>query len=212
VLQGLLDKYPKSGMTVEASLQLSRSYAELAKDEADGDLRLDLFNKAVLAMTKARQYDKSTGFRARSDVVVAQLIVLKAEAEVEYGSAEKAAEYRGEAITTLQGLMMLGDTSDADARPHIEDAFCICIPLLLEAGHYQAVLDDADGYVETFPKGDCLSEVRRARSKARTKLAVSGVEVTEQADELTESEDTIEATDATADEGAAPVGGTGENQ
>ncbi len=212
VLQGLMDKYPKSGMTVEASLQLSRSYSELAKSESDGDKRLDLFNKAVLAMTTARQYDKSSGFRARSDVVIANLLLQKGQAEGEFGSADKANEYRGEAITTLQGLMMLGDANDADARPHIEDAFGICVPLLVEAEHYQAAVDDADRYVETFSNGRYLSEIRRARSKARTKLAVSGVEVIEKADEPVASEPKIEETKEAPEKGTAPAGGTGENQ
>ncbi len=213
VLQGLMDKYPKSGMTVEASLQLSRSYGELAKREADAGTRLDLFNKAVLAMTTARQYDKSGGFRARSDVVVGRLMMLKAEAEKQFGSEEKAAEYVGEAIATFQGLMMLGDPGDPEARPHIEEAFGVCIPLLLEAEHYQAVMDDADRYVETFPKGSYLSDIRRARSKARTKLAVSGADMSEDAgaDESIESDDMIEDEDAAEPE-AASVEETGENQ
>jgi hypothetical protein len=116
---------------------------------------------------------------------------------------------------------MLGDPGDAEARPHIEDAFGICIPLLVEAEHYQAAVDDADRYVETFPKGRYLSEVRRARSKARTKLAVSGVEIEEEAPESGETveetieetvEETVEETNEAAVEEAAAAGGTGENQ
>jgi tetratricopeptide (TPR) repeat protein len=175
VLQNMLDKYPNSGMTVEASLQLSRCYGELAQGEADDDKRLDLFNKAVLAMTKARQHDKSAGFRARSDVVIAKLILLKAAAETEFGDEAKAKTYRGKAISTLQALMMLGDTNDKDARPHIEDAFATCLPLLIEAEHWQEALDDCDSYFEIFGQsGRYASEVRRVRSKAKTKLAVSG--------------------------------------
>ncbi len=177
ILQGMLDKYPNSGMTVEVSLQLSRCYGELAQDEADADKRLDLFNKAVLAMTKARQYDKSAGFRARSDVIIAKLMLLKAAAETNFGDEAKAATYRGQAISTLQALMMLGDTNDKGARPHIEDAFATCLPLLIETEHWQAALDDSDNYLETFgSSGRYASEARRIRSKAKTKLAVSGVE------------------------------------
>ncbi|MDP6491301.1 MAG: tetratricopeptide repeat protein [Kiritimatiellia bacterium] len=178
VLQNMLDKYPNSGMTVEASLQLSRCYAQLAQDEADDDKRLDFFNRAVLAMTKARKYDKSAGFRARSDVVIANLILLKAAAETEFGDESKAKTYHGQAISTLQALMMLGDANDKDARPHIEDAFATCLPLLIEAEHWQEAMDDSDSYLETFGNGGrYASEVRRIRSKAKTKLAVSGAEV-----------------------------------
>jgi len=208
-------------MTVEASLQLSRSYGEMAKREPDSNKRTTLFNAAVVAMTKARKYDKSAGFRARSDVVIAGLLLLKADAETEFGTPEKATEYRGSAISTLQGLMMLGDPNDLTARPHIEDAFALCLPLLLDAEHWQAALDDCDNYLETFGnKGRFVSEVRRVRSKAKTKLAMSGVEVTvgaEDSDE--EAEEAVEApavpapadAEATAEGAApAPANGTGE--
>ncbi|NQU38531.1 MAG: tetratricopeptide repeat protein [Lentisphaerae bacterium] len=175
VLQEMLDTYPNSGMTVEASLQLTRCYSELATREPDSNARMEIFNKAIAAMTTARKYDKSVGFKARSDVEIGRLLALKAQAETQYGTPAQVADYRGKAMASFQGLMMLGYPGVKEARPHIEDAFSLCLPLLLEAELWQDALDDCDRYIEIFGNnGRYVSDVRRIRSKAKTKLAVSG--------------------------------------
>lgn len=86
-------------------------------------------------------------------------------------------------------------------------------PLLLDAGHYQAVVDDAEAYIDAFPKGRYLVDVRRARSKARTKLALTGEtrEKTSPAEETTEATATLTEKDAAEEPAAVTADGTGEN-
>ena len=170
VLADMLSRYPGSALTVEASLNLSRACAELAMREPDADKRFDRFNEAVTAMKTARKYDDSPEGRARSDVGIGRILMLKAEAEETHGTPAGVDTYRREAIAALQGLMMFGDEDDAAVRPYIEQAFSLCLPLLVAIERWQDVVDDADRYIELFPNGPSVSEVRRFRSRANTKL------------------------------------------
>ncbi len=173
-LEGLLQEYPGSGYTVEASLLLSRAYADAARREPDGNRRVELFNKAVTAMQTVRKYEKTPGGQARSDVEVARILMAKSAAEREFGTAGQADAYRNDAIAAFQAVMMLADGTDPQVRPHMEAAYAACIPLLLEIERWQDAVDDCDGYLETFPSGAHVNEVRSWRSKARAQLALAG--------------------------------------
>jgi TolA-binding protein len=174
VLETLLKEYANSGHTIEASFYLSRAYASLAAKEQDEDARFDLFNNAVLAMKRMRKFAREKGDQAASDLEVARIFGRKARAEREYGSAEKAEQYRNDAVAAFQTLIMLGDAGDAKLRPHIEDAYRDCLPLLMDMGRYQDAFDDADRYLELFPSGRHVVAIRGIRSQARMKTAAMG--------------------------------------
>ena len=174
-LEDLLARYPNSGNTVEAAFTLSSAYSEQALADPDSDKRFDLFNLAVKAITKARAYDKTPGGQARSEVEVGRIQARKAAAEKKYnGPADRLRKYQDDAIVAYQVLIMLSDPGVAEVRPFIEDAMYECLPLLLETQRYSEVLEDADRFIELFPRSRYLSEMRGWRTEARTKLVAQG--------------------------------------
>lgn len=175
ILDELLEKYPNSGYTVEASLILSRAFAAAASEVPDADARFDMFNKAVKAMRTVRRHEQTPGGRARSDVGVARIFAAKAAAERKFGrSPAKERDYKNEAIAAFQALILLGDVSDKGVRRYIEEAYAACLPLLVEIERWEDVLEDCDSYLAEFPRGPNVAEVRKLRSRARTKLAMAG--------------------------------------
>lgn len=171
VLEAMLETYPKSGYTVNASYSLSRAYAAMGSREAEADKRVDLFNEAIKAMKRVRRFETSPGGRARSDVELGKILELKAEAEEEFGSEAKARDYTEAAIATYQTLTLLGDIDHPDVRPHIEEAYAQCMPLLLDIERWQDVLDDCDRYLEFFPRGRYVVQVRNWRNRAKVRMA-----------------------------------------
>lgn len=175
-LETLLAEYPNSGYTVEVCYALSRAYRTLAIAESDDDARFELFNKAVRAMKRVRQFEKTKGGRARSDLEVARIFAQKAHAEETYGSAEKAREYRRDAIAAYETLILLQSAGDPDVRPTLEEAYHECIPLLLEIERWADVVQDCERYLEEFPMGRYVVDIRNARNQARVRVAATPID------------------------------------
>lgn len=174
VLTDLLAKYPNSGYTVSICLNLSQAYADLGMAAADPDNRYNLFNNAVKAMNRARRFEETPGGRAKLDIGVARIYTRKARAEAKFGDKAAAADARGFAVATYQTLILTADPRDADVRRQIEIAYHECLPLLLELEKWQDALSDAGRFIEMFPRSEFLSDVRRYRTRARTRVATSG--------------------------------------
>jgi hypothetical protein len=98
----------------------------------------------------------------------------KMEAEIQHGTPERAATFRGEAVAAYQGLMMFGKADDPSVRPHMEDAFNECVPLLLQMKKPQDAMEDCDKYVELFPRGKWILNIRNYRNQAKIDLVSSG--------------------------------------
>lgn len=170
-----LEKYPKSKGLVDVAFYASRAYAELAKEETDPDKRFDLFNKAVLAMKKVRAFDRTPAGRAKSDVGIARIHLLRSHAEAKHGTAEKAKAAKGEAFATLQSLIFFVNINKPGVKPHLEDAYFLMIPALLEEKKWGDALENCDGYLSAFAVGaKYLREVRKWRVTANMKVKVSG--------------------------------------
>jgi tetratricopeptide (TPR) repeat protein len=174
-LETLLKEFENSGHTIMASFYLSRAYSSLGAKDPDADKRFDLFNNAMLAMKKMRKFAKEKGDQAASDIEVARIFVRKAKAEAEFGAADKAAQNRNDAVAAFQALILLGDAQDPKVRPHIEDAYLDCLPLLMEIERYQDAFEDAGKYLETFPSGKYVTDIRGFRSQARMKMETLGI-------------------------------------
>ncbi|MBM4148824.1 MAG: tetratricopeptide repeat protein [Lentisphaerae bacterium] len=169
-LDELFARFPRSAYTVEASRLQSAAQSKMAVEEPDEAVRLARFNAAVEAMQRARRFDTSAGVRASLDVETARIYGRKAEAQEKYGKGPKVAEYRGQAAFAYQGLMMFSNPSDPEVRPHVEDAYNECIPILIEIGKYEDAVEDCDSYLEKFPRGKWALNMRNYRNLARTKL------------------------------------------
>jgi len=201
-LEEALKKYPNSGFTVESCYLLGSSYSELAVTETDKDKRFDLFNLAVKALNKVRKYDQTEAGAAKSGVEVARISERKAKAEEQFGGdAESIRKYRGDAIAAYQTLLMMSDLNNQEVRPFLEQAFFECLPLMMQLELYQDVFDDCGKYLETFPRGKYVNDIRGWRSSAKVKLASSGGVATASTNavDTVEEEDLGDPTDADTD-------------
>lgn len=193
VLEKVLVDYPNSGYTVDICRSASLAYAAVASDTADEIARLDMFNKAVTVMKRAQKFAKDDGVKAELDLGVARTFERKSEAETKFGTKEKAAAYRDEAVAAYQSIMMFKKPGDPAVDPFLEDAFANCLPLMLEMERWDDVVQDAQKYLNAFPNGKHVLSVRQALTRGR----VGGG-----------SEASVENTGETP----APVENTGETQ
>jgi len=167
VLDKVLVDYPNSGMTVEICRSASLAYAAVASETADAKSRFDLFNKAIDAIKRARRLVKDAGVQTEMDVVVAQILERKMQAEGKFGTPATVAEYRNDAVAAYQSVMMFRNPKDAAVAPHLEDAYAGCITLLVDMERWDDVVQDAQSYLDAFPKGKHVLAIRQALNKAR---------------------------------------------
>lgn len=173
-LETLLKDYPKSGYTTKATLLLSEIYSEMAKDEVDSDKRIAIFNKAVKALNKSRNFEKTLDGNARLDIELARIYKRKADAEKQYGDKSLVPRYLDDAIASYQKLILFANPDEIGVKKYIETSYAECLPLLLETERWGDVVDDCDSYIETFPNGKDIRKIRSLRGKAKVKLAAKG--------------------------------------
>ncbi len=189
ILEKVVEANAISGYTVEISRYLSRAYSALGMAEPDALKRKDIFNKAVLAMKRARKFVKEEGAKAGLDVETARILVNKARAEDAHGDKVRGREYKDEAIAAFQAVILFRDPMEPQTRPSVEDAYVECLPLLLETERFNDAFEDAEKYLNLYPQGKHVLAVRQYQTKAR----VSGGSSTSTGEEpATESVDTTE--------------------
>ena len=196
VLTRMLEAYPNSKSSLEASLLLSQAYSRIAEEEADADKRLGLFNDSIKAMQRVAKFARTSGEKANVNIEVARIHVLRAAAEKAFGSTESAREALDKAVASYQTLILLQDPNDAEVRPYIDTAYGECLPLLLETERYTDAIENADAYETEFPGGNNRLVAGRIRNQARIKMITQGT--------APDTSETDETTDETTDEGAAP--------
>lgn len=150
-IEEMLAKYPKSGYSIQACLLLSRSYAELAKKETDAAKKNALFNKAITAMNKSRE------FATEPDVL--------ANADVELAAIQELMGKKTEALASYSRLVFLGNYKDSKVRPFIETAFEKAMPMSIENGNFQDVMDACTTYLTEFPQGRVVAKARQWRDQ-----------------------------------------------
>lgn len=166
-LAKVLEDYPQSGYTVDICRAASAAYAAVASEMADEQERFDLFNKAVVVMNRARRFAKDDGTKTELDVGVARIYERKSAAERQFGTQEKAAAYRDEAVAAYQTVIMFRNPNDKAVAPHLQVAYAACLPLMLEMKRWDDVVQDANKYLQDFPNGEHALAVRQARNRAR---------------------------------------------
>jgi TolA-binding protein len=157
VLEEFLNKYKKSGYIIEINLTLSRSYAEVAKLEADAQKRKQAFDKAFSAMSKVHQYARDPEMKVKADVEMAAIQVLMGD--------------KLGALASYQRILLFTDPSNAKVRTHVEQAFDSSLPLFRETTRFADMLEACETYLKQFPQGQYNSKARQARDEAKAKLA-----------------------------------------
>jgi TolA-binding protein len=159
-IEEMLAKYPASGYTVNANFLLSRAYAEIGQQAQTGAERFQVFNSAVKAMGKARQYARQADERARADVELASIQLLM--------------EKKNEAMASFQRILLLADYGNPKVVPYIEKALESVVPLLQEAESHADIVESCEAYLKAMPGGRLAVQGRQWRDQAKLKLAASG--------------------------------------
>jgi tetratricopeptide (TPR) repeat protein len=176
VLDKLMVDFPKSGLTVETGFYLARAASAYAMTIEDEDKRFDMFNKAMAALKKVRQYaSKDLGLKAKTDLEIGLILEKKAESEEKFGTDEKRIKYVEDAIGSYQVMMMFSDHRNPDIRPHIDDAYKQCIGLMFKIGKWTDIVQDANKYLSIFPSGRNVRYVRSLKNKAVVKVRMAGI-------------------------------------
>jgi tetratricopeptide (TPR) repeat protein len=166
-LKKVLEDYPKSGHTMAICRAAGDAYAAVASETADEKERFNLFNEAVTVLNRAGRLTRDLGEKTELGVYVGRVLERKTAAERRFGTPEKAAAYRDEAVAAYQTLIMFRDPTDPKVAPHLEDAYAACLPLMLEMERWDDVVQDAQNYLDAFPKGKHVLAVRQAQNRAR---------------------------------------------
>lgn len=175
VLERLFKEFPRSSFTVDGQYALSRAYSELAATETDADKRAVQFNQAVESLKAVMKYDTTVERRADASLETGRIYELKAQAETQHGTAEKAATYWKDAIAAYQTMILFENVTDAAVRPYLEEAYHRCLRLFLERELWQDLAGDADKYLQAFPSGKFVLDARQWRSRANARLAGEGI-------------------------------------
>ena len=157
ILEDFLKKYPKSAYIIDVNLLLSRSYAELAKPEADAAKKKALFDKAFGAMGKVRQYTRDPEMMVKADVEMAAIQVLMGD--------------KLGALASYQRILLFTDPSNIKVRPHVEEAFESSLPVFRETERYADMLEACENYIKQFPSGLWIAKARQCRDEAKAKQA-----------------------------------------
>lgn len=171
ILSNMLGKYPNSGYTIEACLALSQGYAELGMNESDKDKRFLYFNDAIKAMNRAKKFEKDPAGKEKLNIGVARIYTRKAAAEDKFGTPEEVKKAKGFAVATYQIIISLADPRNPEVRKHIETSYAECIPLMIEIEKYAEAREDAKKYIELYPRGKHLSDVRKMLTRANIKMS-----------------------------------------
>ncbi len=159
-LEALTTLNPNSGFTVSAGFLLSQAYAELGRQEANAATRDQLFNSSIRAMNRASRLMSKPDERARRDLDLAGVQMLKGDLDG--------------AVASYQRLVLLADYGNPKVRPIIEQAFEAVMPILSERNMNQDMVDNAALYLTQFPNGRLAVQARQWREKAQQRMAMAG--------------------------------------
>ena len=70
------------------------------------------------------------------------------------------------ALASYQRIVLLGNSDDPATRPIYEKALASSIRILVDMGHWQEAIENADQYLLKFPSGDSIVDVRKWRANA----------------------------------------------
>ena len=175
MLETVVTMYPKSRSIVPASTFLSRAYAETAMRESDAARRLELFNEAVRRLNHVRKFDKTRVDRAKSNLAVANIFTLRVKAEEKFGTPESVKENIPRAIVPLLTMIIGAQYDNPEELPYIEEAFFRILPLYIQDERWRDAYQQAEEYIEHFPRGRYLSEIRQWRGQAETRMVMLGI-------------------------------------
>lgn len=175
---------PKSARIVEADEMLCRACVQATLDEKDAGEREKLFSRAIKAARALRAYKRDARGELQVQLQIGSIIEAQAKVEAKFGNEDRVMKYRRDAANHYQTQVISADRRNADIRPELEKIFARYVQALVAMETYTDgsavwpdVRDTCGEYLELFPQGQHLVEVRQALSEANVHIATSGGEV-----------------------------------
>ena len=169
-LNAFIADYPNYTLMLDAKLLFCTAASEAGKVEKDAKKRKELFDNAIEAMKDVRKRRTTPLDKAQADVEIGRIMSRKAKAEAEFGSKERANEFRGQAAISYQGFIDSADMANAQILPLVETAYFESVPLLIESGEWEIVDENADAYLQTFPHGRYRTDFISWKNQAKIEL------------------------------------------
>ncbi|MDD2454849.1 MAG: hypothetical protein PHE10_00805, partial [Kiritimatiellae bacterium] len=157
----------KLQLVVDANMLLVEVASEEGKDERDDNERTKLFNVAVDSLKMVKRYRTTPKEMAELDLMAGEMLLRKMEAEKALGLDAQSAETRGKAIVAFQVMIMNINPGNVNLAGVLEKAYYYCLPLLLEHEKYRDAEEDCQKYLELFPNGRWITDVRNWLNQAR---------------------------------------------
>ena len=145
-LETLMTDYPKSGLFYDAKFKMGSAYRETGN-----------YNAAVEALGDVMKF-------ADSPALIHQ-------ASYDLGTIQKQQGDTTGALASFQRVALLADPSDKILRPTIEKSILQSIVLYMGLQRYTDAAESCEQYVQLFPRGSKVAQVRKLKQQANIKAA-----------------------------------------
>ncbi len=176
-IDDFIAKNKGSALLVEAYEMLITVAAEEGRREQDADRRRKLFNAAVTAILKLRQYRKTLEEQDVLTLRSGDILRTKMEAEEQMNLREQANETCRQAVVMFLGFLQAHEPSPQypakDMTPaqlaNLERCYGTLLPLMVKLGREQSedVIAKGEAYMELFPEGKHKVAVQNAMEAAK---------------------------------------------
>jgi TolA-binding protein len=175
LLMEFIKEFPRSSLMVDANFLLVDVASEEGAAEKDDKERSFLFNTAVDSLRVIKRYLTEPEQQKEIDLKTGELLMRKMAAEKEFGTPAKVAEYRGDAIVTLNNIIDTTDPGNVKMAMVLEKAYYYALPLMLEHGATpeqrklmkEHVIESCEAYLRIFPVGKYRTDVQNWLNQAR---------------------------------------------
>jgi outer membrane protein assembly factor BamD (BamD/ComL family) len=153
-LSEMMTRYPRSGYFFNAKFVLAQALRETGRTD-----------EAIDALKGVFAHAKTERLRNEANLELA-FIYVKA------GDEEKA-------FQAMQRINVLADPTDPELRDVLRSSLWEGAVLGMKLGHYEDVVENCTKYLEGFPRGDKVEQVRVMRRQARMKASSAVLEPAE---------------------------------
>ena len=180
-LEEYIRENPRSASVVEAYELLCKSCVQASLSEDSAEARNNLFASAVKAVTAMRPYKNGPAEALDLQLQIGSVMQAQATVEAEKGDKATAEDLLRKAAGHYMKLVMSADFSDAALRPGLQKVYVRAIRTLAATKKYndgspvwETVKELCETYMEKFPQGEEILEVRKALSDANIAMATGG--------------------------------------
>lgn len=145
VLEDLLQRFPQTAFMFDTRFILNDAYRQKQR-----------YDDAVTSLNEILRLEQRDNVRIQT-------------AQFELGITQKAMGDQQRALATFQRIALLQDPSNPKLRPIIERSILESLQLSMDLGLYGDIDEIADQYLNAFPQGAQVEDVRRVRAEARVK-------------------------------------------